>query len=175
MKNMTEEFPIYEFRPLYKGEMLRYNKGKWTKDDGKYDLAFIETNNPVAHYITLPYQDNLLWSWCKNMNWNANIDKHPNGNAWHYMSKNKAQNWGNGWERDKHPNIIAGNAAMDKCCSKFSSANGRGVDFYVNDPTILKGSVRELETKKIVVPPMIFNCIYCGEINWKKEEKNIIK
>lgn len=166
-------FPIYEFRPdKISGatNLIRYNNGNWIKDDGEYDIAFISMDMPFAFYVRLPYQKNLAWSWCKNSDWRANVSKHPNGNAWHYMSRDGSNDvWGE-WNREKHPNTIAGNMAMYKCCEMRGCANGRSVEFNVNDKTIKNKLLRLVESKEIINPPKIFECCYCGNHNWESEE-----
>lgn len=163
------DFPIYEFRPdkLTSNKLLRYNNGNWVEDDGEYDLAFIDFTTLNVYYVNLPYRKNLQWSWVKDGKWAAYVRKHPNGNAWHYMTKNGEKHIEDTWERDKHPNIIAGNLAMNKLSSIKGCANGNGVEFNILDETINVGLLRILNTKKIVKIPENFNCIYCGIINLK--------
>jgi hypothetical protein len=173
MNDKALEYPVYEFRPdhILTGEILRYNNGDWIPDDGEYDIAFVCLKQSLVTYFRLPHYNNLLWSWCKNMQWSAFVSGHPNGNAWHYMSRNGEKSWGDNWGRDKHPNTIAGDKAMDFCARKMSCANGRGVEMSVTDKTIDAGLVRDRETKTILTSPEIFKCIYCGNVDWKKEEK----
>ena len=163
------DFPIYEFRPLNEGgrKLLRYNGGNWIEDDGEYDLCFITDDNkdaPFSFYIDLPYRKNQLWSWCKDMNWGrTDIANHPNGNAWHYMTKDGTSEMDESWDRGRHPNIVAGDLGSSILAKKNGCANGRGVQFYVNDIHILKGLVRYAETKETVKIPDVFKCKYCGE------------
>jgi len=172
MKDLV--YPVYEFRPekidRHAVNLMRYNNGDWIDDDGEYDIAFISKTQPFAFYVYLPYYDNLLWSWCKNGNLGADVHEHPNSNAWHYMTKDGTTYWGKSWDRNKHPNIIAGNKAMGKVCENRGCANGRRVEFDVNDETVNAGLLRIRETKEIVTPPQIFKCIYCGEHDWKQEQ-----
>lgn len=168
MKTRTET--TYEFRPLYEGKMLRYNGGDWIPDDGEYDLAFIECDNPIWHGIDIPSRPTIVWRWCKNMNWTAHVQEHPNGNAWHYLTTD-SKPWGGSWDVDKHPNELANREASSMCCYMNHCANGRCVDFNITNDTIQAGLLREVSTKKIIKPPKIFKCCYCGEIDWKKEEK----
>lgn len=167
-------FPIYEFRPdKISGatNLIRYNNGNWIKDDGEFDIAFVSMNQPLAFYVNMPYQKNLAWSWCKNMDWGAYVSKHPNGNAWHYMSRDGSNDIWEGWDRNNHPNEIAGRLAMNKCSETRGCANGRGVEFNVSDETIKSGLLRLVETKEIIKAPKIFECCYCGKHDWAKEEK----
>jgi len=167
-------FQTYEFRPIKQYmDCLRYADGNWIPDDGEYDLAFVGKDDgfPMGIYFHLPYYTNIIWSWCKKGNWRANVIKHPRGNAWHYMLRPGKKTWGNSWARDMHPNIIAENKAMDKCCSMYSCANGIGGEFEINDPYIKNGLVRNKETKEVLVFPKIFKCMYCGNIDWEKAEK----
>jgi len=161
---------VYEFRPLYEGKMLRYNGGNWIPDDGEYDLAFVQCDNPVFQGVELSSYSNLLWKWCKNMNWAAHIQKHPRGNAWHYMT-NDCKPFHGEWNKDSHLNRLAYEAAGKKCCDMNRCANGRAVEFNITNDVIQAGQLREVKTKKIVKPPKIFKCCYCGNIDWKKEEK----
>lgn len=161
-------FPVYEFRPLDTSrKLLRYNGGNWIKDDGEYDICFITDDNlgaPFCYYISLPYKTNLQWSWAKNGNWSAHVQRHPDGNAWHYQSKNGSANIWESWDgRDKHPNIEVGDKGSDKLCKKYGCSNGRGPEFHIGDPYIIAGVLREKETKKVVTFPETFHCIYCGD------------
>lgn len=171
------EYPVYEFRPINNDGrlLLRFNEGEWTPDDGEHDLAFITSDNygaNMAFGVHLPYRKNYLWGWCKDMNWTANVRKHPGGNAWHYMTKDGSKELNFGWERDKHPNIKAYESGMSMLSKKHGCANGRGIDFHVNDLHILMGLVREVKTKKILTPPTTFVCMYCG--SHKPTETDII-
>ena len=165
---------VYEFRPLYEGKMLRYNGGDWIPDDGEYDLAFIRLDSPVWYGVQMPYQSNILWSWCKGMNWRAYVRGHPDGNAWHYMTTDNKP-WEGRWDRDKHINELANNSARDKCSEMNRCANGRFAEFNVLNDIVLAGQLREIETKKMIMPPNTFNCCYCGQISWREEEKPTIK
>jgi hypothetical protein len=166
-------FPIYEFKPteLFSGKCLRYNNGLWTPDDNEYDLAFITLGDNFAFGVDMPYQKNLAWSWCKKMRWGAFVEKHPNSNAWHYMSKDGTNNFRGDWNRSRHPNVVAMDQAMHKMSSMKGCANGRYVEFNPIDKTINANLLREVETKKIIKPPDVFKCVYCGDINWREEDK----
>ncbi len=169
-------FPVYEFRPIDRdgAPFLRYNNGVWIPDDGEWDLAFISAKEalgaPMAYYIYMPHCDGLLWSWCKHGNWGIDVAKHPGGNPWHHMTKD-GKTTGHHWRaRDVHPNVIAMEAAAVECSSIHGCANGRGQNFDINDPYIVQGKVRIQETREIVVFPDIFDCIWCGKIDWRKVE-----
>ena len=168
-----EIFPVYEFRPLDTGrKLLRYNNGNWIEDDGEYDICFITDDRldaPFCYYVHIPYKTNLQWSWCKNGNWGGHVAKHPNGNAWHYQSKDGDKNIWDSWDgRDKHQNEKSGRIGMDKLSKKEGCANGRGPKFHIGDPYIISGILREKETKKVVSFPETFNCIYCGSHDLSK-------
>lgn len=167
---MNDIFPVYEFRPLKEGNYKRYAGGQWIDDDGKYDLAFVELDRCMVYYVSVPYHKNIRWSWCTNGNWRAFVKNHPRGNAWHYMLVEGQAEWGGDWNRNCHPNEKAGREAMSFCSSRKSCANGRGAEFHINDPYIKAGLLREIKTKKKVKFPKIFNCMYCGELDWQKIE-----
>ncbi len=40
-------------------------------------------------------------------------------------------------------------------------------------PKGIKGLLRLRDSKEIVKFPDIFNCMYCGEIDWRKEEAEL--
>lgn len=159
-------FPIYEFRPLeLLIDMMRYDNGEWVEDDGEYDLAFIGRNPkrgyPEALYVRVPYRPNILWSW-HGGNWGRHEPRHPNGNAWHYMLREGETKWGMSWKRDRHPNEIASKEGKNRCADKYGCANSSGPEFHVGDEYIKRGLLRELETKKIITFPKVFDCMYCG-------------
>ena len=172
-----KQFPVYEFRPdkiieLNEpcGPILRYNDGKWTPDDGSFDLAFITPQCNIAIYFRLPYHDNHAWSWCKDGDWGATVRKHKNGNAWHYMSRNGKNTIGKVWNRDAHLNTIVARLAITEQSKYSRCTSGRCAEFNVLDPTIHAGLLRIRETKETVVPPSIFRCIYCGDHDLMKED-----
>lgn len=163
-------FPIYEFRPLNirsGAEVRRYANGKWLKDDGEYDLAFTEigAGPPMYYYVMLSYRPNILWSWAKHGHWAGHVSRHPAGNAWHYQLKKGKKEWGRNWERDNHPNIVAGTSGMAFVSEAVKCANGAGPQFHIGDPYILAGQLRERDKKRIVQFPKKFICMYCGEVN----------
>lgn len=162
---------VYEFRPLVLGRYLRYNSGKWTESDGsEFDLAFVGLSDTcMAWYFDIEHRENILWKWVLNGKWNAFVENHPRGNAWHYMLKSGTKDWGEQVRDNKHPNYIAGREAMDKCCSIYSCANGRGPEFEIGDEYISRGLLRNAETKRVVKFPKTFHCMYCGKHDWKKE------
>ena len=176
---MKYDFPIYEFRPIYTDRpLLRYNDGNWIEDDGEYDLCFITADRagaPMCYYVSLPYRKNILWSWAKDGNWGASVSRHPDSNAWHYMSKDGSKDINDSWNRDKHPNKLASEIGMSKLSKEHSCANGSGVDFHIGDPYILVGLVREKKSKKVVVFPKEFKCIYCGSHDVFTEDKRLKK
>lgn len=171
-------WPIYEFRPDVLAEscsesnLLRWNNGNPIPDDGEFDIAFIGGN--FVFYVDLPYYANLLWKWCKGMQWGDHVSSHPNGNAWHYVSRDGSRKWGDHWARDSHPNTIAGSRAMNYLSKQRSCANGRSVEFNVTDKTITEGLLRIRETREIVKPPEIFQCMYCGNLDWHEEEQLLL-
>jgi hypothetical protein len=121
--------------------MLRYADGDWLPDDGETpDLAFVTNTHasaPFAFYVTMPYYTNLVWGWrdieLERRIVGRELEKFVYG--WHHQTTNNKDCYDYRWqERDKHPNEIAGRAAMDKCCSMFSCANGRGANLTHEEP-----------------------------------------
>lgn len=168
MANATNKFPVYEFRPLpnllLNSKWYRFAEGQWIPYDGEYDLAFIRYDGaPLCLSVCLPYYLNIEWGWVRKGNWMEEVSQHPKNNAWHYQLRPGAKNWGHSWERDQHPNTKAGESGIKLLSERRGCANGRGPQFNVLDPYMLKGLVREQQTKKIVVPPKVFNCMYCGK------------
>ena len=176
---MTYDFPVYEFRPLPDNrKLLRYNNGNWTEDDGEFDLCFITDDHkgaPMCYYVSLPYRKNLLWSWVKDGQWGAYVSRHPDGNAWHYMTKDGSKELDADWDRNNHPNRKISELGMSKLSKKYGCANGSGVDMEIGDEYIMLGLVRDIDTKKILKFPKIFDCIYCGKHEPKKEDKRFKK
>lgn len=163
----NNNFVVYEFRPIADGrKYLRYNEGKWTEDDGEYDICFITDDRADAafcYYVHIPYKENLEWSWVLDGNWGASVSGHPHSNAWHYQIRKGSSGWSEPLRgRDSHPNEKAGRLGMDELCKRNGCANGRGPQFYIGDPYIIQGLLREKESKKVVVFPETFRCIYCG-------------
>jgi len=162
-------YPVYEFRPyeggfnserfsLKQDEVLRYAKGAWIPDDGQYDLAFIIPNHFIAMFIDIPYKTNIKWSL-------VNLSRrHIDGTPWHYQLRGGyyLQEWDSS-NRIQHPNLIASASAISKLTSIQGCANGYGVDITdVGDPTLCNGLVRNVETKKPLVPPKSVTCTFCG-------------
>ena len=176
MKNLVDFVPVYEFRPL--PEMLngiyRYANGEWIVDDGEHDIAFALLQKSMALGFDVPSRENIIWSWAKNNQWWDHISTHPGGNAWHYMLREDEKDWGDCWSKYEHLNFKAKENAMKFVVSKNRSACGSGPEFHINDPYIAQGLVREKETQKIVEFPDILDCMYCGEIDWRKEEEHLI-
>jgi hypothetical protein len=157
-------WPVYEFRPLPKiaanGDILRYNAGKWTPDDGEYDLAFIYNN--ICLMVELPYQKNIIWSWY-DTHWGATEPRHPRRNAWHYALREGATDWGGDWRSYAHPNRRAGDSGMNKAADLHGYANGRHIEFKPPSQHIMAGLVRERETGKLLTIPTDIHCCFCGD------------
>ncbi len=173
---MKTPFPVYEFRPVDNdgAPFLRYNNGVWIPDDGEWDLAFISAKEaggaPMAYHIEVPYHEGLLWSWCERGNWRIDVAKHPGGNPWHRMTKDGKETQHHLPNRDMHPNMIAARVSIDQCCRLHGCANGSWPNFHINDPYIAQGKLRLRDTKEVVVFPDIFDCIWCGKMDWRKIE-----
>jgi len=172
-------WPIYEFRLLPSEEKehdwLRYDNGKWIPDDGEYGLAFVHLDDfPTCLMVELPYRRNILWSWVERGNWLGHVWEHPNGNPWHYMLREKETDIYRRWDRDKHTNIMVGREGMSFINSKRGCANGKHITFTIHNAHIEAGLLRHRDTKEVVKFPDIFNCIYCGEIDWRKREETCI-
>lgn len=163
---------IFEFRPLPKQAegLLRYAEGKWINDDGEFDIAFASgikyRGAPYGIYLKMPSHKNLLWSYVYHGQWRDEIEEHPGGNAWHYMTTD-GKEWKGSWKESIHPNVIARKKAVNKCAEIHRYANGTGPEFQINDPYIRAGLVRIKGTEEIVKFPEIFDCCYCGKIDWK--------
>ncbi len=173
MNKCEDVIPVYEFRPILPkcyGEVFRYNGGDWIVDDGEYDLAFAHPSACMAYGFCVPPRLGIIWSWTKNGRWGACVAGHPRGNAWHYMLREGETEWGSCWSKQQHLNYIAKEKAMSFVCSKGGGACGVGPEFHINDPYIEQGLLRVQETKEIIKFPDIFNCMYCGDIDWRKAE-----
>lgn len=156
-------WPVFEFRPLpnfARFGFLRYAEGRWIEDDGEHDLAFLTSNTCL--YVSLPYGKNTLWSWTTG-HWSSYEVGHPRGNAWHYSLRDGAKTWGEKWDRDRHPNELAGRSGMSFASAKHRCANGRHINLYLDDPHILAGLVRNRETKETLRAPEAPVCMYCGD------------
>jgi hypothetical protein len=165
----------FEFRPLSREAegLLRYNGGKWTPDDGEWDIAFASGKGyrgyPYGIYLNVPNYKNLVWSYVYHRAWGDTIEEHPGRNAWHYMTTDEKPFEGY-WDKSKHPNEIVSGLSMTKCSSPHRCANGTGPEFQINDPYIASGLVRVQGTEEIVKFPEIFKCCYCGDIDWREAE-----
>jgi hypothetical protein len=166
-------WPVYEFRPEPGGAWLRYADGQWIPDDGEFDIAFISAGGfgpPMALSVKPQYRPGILWSYLKG-HWTSNGPaSHPRRNPWHYMLRDGHTQWGDSWDRDRHPNVVAGEAASRECCNRYRCANGRGPEFHINDPYIAAGLLRRRDTKEVVVFPEVFHCMYCGVVELVKRE-----
>ena len=163
--------PVYEFRPLpgvFKGDVLRYNGGLWTPDDGMtYDLAFCSGASSYGAPYCLMFehsqQSNIEYSWYSNKSWQVPNHNHPRNNPWHYYLREGCEAWGGLWNREVHPNYIAGRSGMSKCSSLHSVANGLHIELKMLDKHIMSGLVREAATKRVLTLPDNPKCMYCGE------------
>lgn len=160
--------PVYQVRPPKSyANVIRYAEGQWIEDDGEWDLAFVgkEDGAPMAFGFQPPFRENILWAGCTDKNWGAHIKNHPSGNAWHYMLRPKKKTWGNGdWGSRNHINSRVFDSAMNKCSAMNGCANGRGPELRWHDTYLLEGLLREKETKRVVVLPAEFVCMYCGPL-----------
>lgn len=173
-------FPVYEFRPdpdwlkswarpSNPGPLHRYDGGQWREDDGEYDIAFtmLAGGAPLCLYVSLPYHRNIRWSWLTGHWSGPGPAAHPtytrslSPNPWHYMLRDGATDWGRAWAREQHENTVAGDKGMSWVSSQRGCANGRHVEFHLNDPHIKAGLVRERESKTVVVFPERPICMYC--------------
>ena len=153
---------VYVIRPIKPIEnCLRYADGKWVEDDGKPDLAFIGLDAkgiPIAVHVEIPYK-NILWQWRSNQ-------------VWHCMFDGHVEKWLE--NRDNHPNVIAGEKAMEKCAELYSVANGRPVLIYMMSPWIEKGKLWRIEDDgrlTPVKPPEKIECTLCIKHLHQSREK----
>jgi len=176
---MTElKFPVYEFKLLPsqipKNDWFRHDEktDSWVPHDDEWAMAFIHLDAyPTCLYVNMPYYEGIEWSWVKDGRWGAYVSRHPGNNAWHRMYKN-GRSRGPRWnDRDKHPNTKVGRKGMRYVADNRGCANGRGVDFHIMDPYIVRGLLRLKETQEIVKFPDVFDCVYCGEHDWRQEDK----
>lgn len=167
---MAEQlWPVYEFRPSAgffdaRHPVWRYDGTDFVEDDGEYGLAFAGKihSAPVALYVDLPYQRNIIWSWC-DRSWGDTEPRHPHSNVWHYALRDGTKNWGGDWGRDQHPNALAGRKAMNYLATKHGCANGRPIEFHPTDRHISAGLVRERATGEVYIRPPDIQCMYCGD------------
>lgn len=159
---------IYEFRPTpsyFNGGFRRFADGRWIEDDGEYDLAFIGNSGaPICLYFQPNYRANIICSWLST-HWSAKVARHPNGNAWHYATRDGTPDWGATADHEyfNGANRLAGDSGMSKLCGEFSCANGRHVEFKANDKHIAAGLLREKESKLVFRWPHDLKCCYCGD------------
>lgn len=110
--------------------------------------------------LCLPYYGNILWSWTTG-HWSGYEANHPRGNAWHYMLRDGARDWGRPWARDKHPNEVANESARKWSIQGRSCSNGSYVDMKTDDKHIAAGLVRNRATGEVLRPPSELVCMYC--------------
>jgi len=174
-KGNYEKFPVYEFKlisPHEKRSWLRYDydTGDFVPYDDEHSILFVEDSYcPIFLWFEPPYQKNIIWSWAKHGNWGANVEHHPNGNAWHYMLREGETEWGGSWGRDNHPNDYVTDYA--RATHMRGGSSGGAVDKHICDPHILRGLVRNYFTKEVLTFPDKFDCFYCGEHEWKTQDK----
>ena len=151
----------------HKGQgLLRYADGKWIPDDGEPDLAFV--HGVFAYGVKMPYSTNILWSW-RDLDLSLsylpeNLHRHTRG--WHYLTIGNTHwedyRWGGfGEGRDKHPNTLAHNSAMSKCCSFHGCANGRGPELTLPNVWIERGLLWVKSTMEPIKPPDNPVCFLC--------------
>ena len=143
------------FRPLKQhGNMLRYAEGRWIPDDGLPDMAFVYYDDfPAVEYVRMPYYTNILWEWSELVDRKA---------TWHYCTTNN-QNWG-GYrfkERNRHPNEVASESGMRKCCDLYHCANGRSISLTSDNDYIKLGKLTIQSTGKPVTKPDNRVCFLC--------------
>lgn len=152
---------VFVFRPTGKVD-LRYANRNWIPDDGEPDLAFVSGN--LAFYVNMPYYTNLLWAWndrSLSESWVADSLKRD-VTPWHYYTIGNEPWEDHHWdERVSHPNEIAGRGAMDKCCSYYGCANGRGVYLDQEDECMKRGQLWIKRTMEVVKPPPNPICFLC--------------
>jgi len=156
---------VFEIRPpddMY--EVVRYNNGLWTPDDGGWDVAFGCYWKNRVWSVGLPYYTNISWQFLTT-HWSGHVEGHPRGgNAWHRVSTDGSDfNDATFWKaRDRHPNIVAGNVAMSHVASVTRCASGAPVNFNPADDFIKQGRIRLQKTREIVTVPSDASCLYCG-------------
>lgn len=168
MHDPLDVFPEYEFKPLVAADdLLRYDDGKWTPSTNQeYDMAFMIPSQCLTVGVHLPFYSNERWAWCRDIH--ERIEDHPCGYAWHIQlaaGETRKGRSGYAWNRINHPNTIAymdGIYRIDKLCHQVKELR---VQFYIQDTHMQAGMVRERATKKLVIPPRIISCMYCGLID----------
>jgi hypothetical protein len=160
----------YLFRPLEgSGRWLRYAGGLWLPDDGEFDLAFVNADQPIALGVSLPGYEGIEWSWRDLAATRAVIgvvSEYAAVDAWHTQVRDPAEGKGNhvpfyGHIEQSHPNVYAFRAAMDKCCELYHCAGGRGPHFDLGDPWIAAGLVRTF-AGEVVREPEAPACFLCA-------------
>jgi hypothetical protein len=161
---------IVEFRPrpgLFTSDTFRYADGKWIPDDGEYDTAFICMNAKLVEnkgykvclYFEPPYRKNIRWSWCDG-HWSATDERHPDGNAWHYMLVPGTNVWGE-WERHRHPNEVAKESGFEWMRGN-GGCNGVAICLKPTDQHIQEGLARIKGSGHVIAPPAKPVCMYCS-------------
>ena len=160
------------FRPLTNStHLLRYADNTWIPDDGKPDLAFVDRANPVAYYVSLPDYTDVIWTW-HDLDLTKKIVGDEFGKidyreGWHTMSIDNKETEQSHWDytdKKKHPNQVAADSAMNKCCEFHSCASGRGVYLCHEEkesPYFSKGLVWIQSTMQPIKPPEEPICYLC--------------
>jgi len=162
---------VWEFRPLpwfFTGQVLRYNGGRWTEDDGEYDLCFIGG----AAYMTL-YEHvesypcavgvdigrrNILCSWRSEA---LEVSPgHKHGFCWHYALIKGTTDWGEPVDDPYSKQERAFREGMDLESKMRGCANGRSVEFHADSLEIAAGLVRDAKTKKVFQWPKGMKCMF---------------
>ena len=174
----------YLFRPLEgSGPWLRYADGLWLPDDGEFDLAFVNADQPIALGVSLPSYEGVEWVWRDLAATRAaiGVDEDARVDAWHTQVRDPAEGAGNhvpfhGHIEQSHPNVQAFRAAMDKSCEMYHCASGLGPHFVLGNPWITAGLVRTFAGETIREPeaPACFLCANDGlghKLRYLKDER----
>lgn len=159
----------YLFRPLEaSGCWLRYAGGLWLPDDGEFDLAFVNADQPIALGVSLPSHEGVEWSWLDLAATRAaiGVDEDARVDAWHTQVRDPAEGKGKdvpfgGAIEQSHPNTQAFRAARDKSCELYHVASGRGPHFVLGDPWIAAGLVHTF-VGEVVQQPETPACFLCA-------------
>jgi hypothetical protein len=169
--------PIVEYRD--NPSTLRYADGKWLPDNGQPDLAFVQYNS-LAYGVHLPTHYNLLWYWTDMQLVKKWLPEylHQKTYGWHYMTiddtpltdEYKRFTFPND---DTHPNAVAFQSAMDKCCEIYNCANGRGANltdgqydigkYWKADEYIKRGILLIQKTRQPITIPKELACYLCKD------------
>lgn len=175
-KGDYERYPVYEFQFIPNYWSMRntvcydYETGEFVPNEGQHSIIFINERGNQFVWFESPYHENVLWSWAKHHNWGAHVEGHPDGNAWHYMLRGGETKWGKGnWKRDTHPNDYIVDYARDKYMK--GSNGGSSASKHICDQHIMEGCVRNYFTKEVLTFPEVFDCMYCGELDWKTDRR----